>query len=450
MKTGNKFLGCLLIFLHIFYILPISTLALSDEGVIKKNELLTEYNNSKADIESNIDSIINYVNTYKQELTDLISVNLAADLLDDFNNRDKESFINHIIDAIPNGTPMSNDLKALKPNIVDLFDTLIIHLDDVIDFVKTEQYNIKVSDVFNPINDSIDLGMKGLRLVDLLNQILDNSVLGDLNIDELLIAEFNTEINKIKTKIIEIVNNQTTILINRLDSIKNNASYTNHDKVSEITAIIDYMENVENVSLNHFTTARNQITTSTLINYYNEIKTYLTQEMKDIIIVAKKYLVDEMTASIIENDLGNEEAINEYIVPVYGVNVTPLNNVVLIPTSRYLVSYDLINDINNLTNILSTNNGTFRYENLVSGRVATGSTIVVNNGTEDVLTYTLIVKGDLLGRGNTDTTDLFRLIDSALGTNPLTGIYRNAGDMNDDNNNDISDIINLIDSILGN
>jgi hypothetical protein len=103
-----------------------------------------------------------------------------------------------------------------------------------------------------------------------------------------------------------------------------------------------------------------------------------------------------------------------------------------------------------LDSIINPNFGTISFTNLVSGRVATGTILRVNNGTEDVLEYTFIVKGDLLGRGIINTTDLFRLIDAALGTTPISGIYRNAADMNDDTRTDISDIIKLIDGILGN
>lgn len=449
MKKTRKYLTIMILFVQFFSIFPMTTFALTTEALETKNELITEYYNVQADIDSTLDDVLDFVTTYEEELSDAISIELIGYFIDDFNDRNIESFIDHVIGAFPEGSTLVTDLKVLKPDIKALYDKLNIYRDKALQFMKSEQYNLTVKDVASPINDSVAISMKSLKVADKIEQIVRGSVLGDLDIVALLEEEFSSEVNRIKTKVNELIDNQALLLIDRLNRIKGNNTLTTNQKIDGMVAIIDYIENVESKGLTTFATAKGELTATEVLQYLNESKTFFQTEMTDAIILAKKYLVDEMRVAPITGDLGTEDAINNYIVPVYGVLVTPSQGVVLAPSSRYLVSYVPLNSTNQLTNVISTNNGNINYQNLVSGRIATGSTLVVNNGTENILTYTFIIKGDLLGRAQSNTTDLFRLIDGALGKNPLTGIYKNAGDMNDDSKNDISDIIKLIDHILG-
>lgn len=449
MKKTSKYLTIMILFVQFFSVLPMTAFALTTEALETKNELITEYYSVQTKIDSTLDDVLNFVTTYEEELSDAISIELIGYFINDFNNRNIESFIDHVIGAFPEGSPLVTDLKVLKPDIKALYDELNVYRDKALQFMRSEQYNLTVKDVASPINDSVAISMKSLKIADKIEQIVRGSVLGDLEIVALLEEEFSSEVNRIKTKVNELIDNQALLLIDRLDRVKGNNTLTTNQKIDGIVAIIDYIENVESKGLTTFATAKGELISTEVLQYLNQSKTFFQTEMTDAIILAKKYLVDEMRVAPITGDLGAEDAINNYIVPVYGVLVAPSQGVVLAPSSRYLVSYVPLNSISQLTNVISTNNGNINYQNLVSGRIATGSTLVVNNGTENVLTYTFIIKGDLLGRAQSNTTDLFRLIDGALGKNPLTGIYKIAGDMNDDSKNDISDIIKLIDHILG-
>ncbi|MDD2391374.1 MAG: hypothetical protein PHU94_00345 [Bacilli bacterium] len=442
MKKWKQLILVGLLMIQTFSFIPLSTSALS------KSELLEDYVEIRDKADLTMDNILNFLTTYDDELSDVITIELAGHLIDDFVARDVAAFIDHVISVFEVDSQLAIDLNALKPEAVVLKDDIIQYKEDALEFINSDE-NITASDLTSTVEDSIDSGLKALQIIDKLVEIFNNSTLGDVDIEAIINSEFEEVITKIRNNMNTIIAEQEISLINHLDSIRDDLILNDEQKFDRIIDIIVLLEEVEARMHNTFIRMDAVVSTDLVTNYLTKISAFSSREMNNIIILVKKYLIDEMTVSMLDENYGSSEYVNNIIVPVYGVVVDPNPVIRLQPSHLYLIGQRPISDLNDVEDNLYTNSGSMRYSDLISGRVGTGSMMHVNNGNEDVLSYTFIIKGDLLGRALSDITDIFRLIDGVLGTNNLTGIYQTAGDMNDDLNNDISDVFQLIDQVLG-
>lgn len=442
MKKWKQLILVGLLMIQTFSFIPLSTSALP------KSELLEDYVEIRDKADLTMDNILNFLTTYDDELSDAITIELAGHLIDDFVARDIAAFIDHVISVFEVDSQLAIDLNALKPEAVVLKDDIIQYKEDALKFINGDE-DITVNDLTSTVEDSIDSGLKALQIIDKLVEIFNNSTFGDVDIEAIFNSEFEEVITKVRNNMNAIIESQEAVLTSRLDSIRDDLILNDEQKFDRIIDIIVLLEEVEARMHDTFIRMDAVVSTDLVTNYLNKVSAFSFKEMNNIIMLVKKYLIDEMTVSMLDENYGSSEYINNIIVPVYGVLVDHNPVIRLQPSHLYLIGQRPISDLNDVEDNLYTNNGSMRYSNLISGRVGTGSMMHVNNGNEDVLSYTFIIKGDLLGRALSDITDIFRLIDGVLGTNNLTGIHQTAGDMNDDLNNDISDVFQLIDQVLG-
>lgn len=438
-----KELKKLFVIFLIFTLLPINILSLG-----QKEKLLEDYELALVDADLVLDELNTYLDTHSSSLSADIDIDFMIEMFEAFYDKDIDRLVAEIESKFGEESAIVLDLKLLKPDIKELYDNHLPLIKDMFRFIRDNQSSLSVKEFESTIYSSLDVSLKVITLLDKLNFILLNSSLGDIDFVELMEAEFSLEIENINNEVNDFILDLEIKLVNNLDSIKND-TITNTLKLEKYVDLINYLESIRTNGLERSSLARNQVITSSSLRIIDEYEELFDFEITRSIIIAKKYLIDNMPLSFLDDSF-TDEKLEEILLPVYAPILGSNNFLILNNQTRQLTSSKLITNTNQVSDIIIPNYGNISYTGLISGRVATGTRLFVNNGNENVLEYTFVIKGDILGRGITDTTDLFRLIDAALGTRTISGIYRNAADMNSDTKIDISDIISIIDRILSN
>jgi hypothetical protein len=446
----RKVTNFILIIISIFYFLPIvEVFALSPEAESEKNDLIATYNVLKVKLDDAFDDLIEWTDEYSDEISESITLSFLSDFYNQVSSRNIEGCINVFLNYLPADSEAVNELRLIKPKVTVVYDDAISLKRDIFSFIEREKNNLRVNDVLPLLKSNVDIFFKTVKLTDNFSVILSNSIVGGIDFKAIVREEFKTEIDKISNIIDDIIERGNNTLNSRLCDIKNDTTKSTTEKVNAMMDIIDQMLLTKEKGLSFYNEVQTKLTDNNLKSYVSQTKNKMIEEIDKPIIKAKKYMLDSISNSDINNTIGNSKT-NQIIEEIYGVKVTPNPFISLKSVNKYLISNKPINDVSELSAILSNQYGILTFNNLVSNKIATGSTLTIGNGTENMITYQFVIKGDLLGRATTDVTDLFRLIDDVLGSNPLGGIFREAGDMNSDGNNDISDIIKLIDTILTN
>jgi hypothetical protein len=330
------------IFILAISLLPLQVFALSPEDEIRKNELLGEYETALVDADNILNDLIDYVDTHSSALSAAVSIELMVDLVTALENKDIEAFVNAIDLVFEDTDPVIVDLRLLEPSIKDLYDTKLPLAKEMLQFIKDHQSELKVSDFSNAITSSVDISLKTIILLDKVNNVINNSSLGELDLMAIMESEFEEEVTKARNKVDELLITQETLLIESLDNIKNDI-ITTPEKITNIINIIEYIENVRTQGLSKFQTATNSVSASGSVRYINEVKTTFDNEISDTIIIAKKYLIDNITVNNLDSNLTTSE-LDQILLPVYAPTLNSNSFLFLSNPNRFLTSYALIND----------------------------------------------------------------------------------------------------------
>ena len=446
----RKIANCILVVALFLNFLPITlVMASTPESNNERTGLIENLEELSDKFNEVIVELKEWTDKHSEELSSIISLRFLESLYKEINARNMEGTIDVFVNALTTETEVSNDLKLIKPKVVDIYNESYSLKDDIRNFIEREKNNITIEKALPLLQGNLDILFNVIKLFDSLSDVYSDSIIGGIDIELLIMDEFQEEIEQVLRLANRVITRGEDTLENKLDNIKNDSVKTEEQKINEIYNILYKMETAKTKGLEFYDEAYSQINNQMFKNKVKEHENSMLENIDRPISIVRIYLLTNFSVQKVNDVIGEEEG-NNIIEEVYGVNVTPNPHVSLNRNNRRLVSSTPINNVSELTSILSNQNGSFVYDNLVNDRIATGSTLSINNGNEDVITYTFVVKGDILGRATTDITDLFRLIDASLGDMPLTGIYEEAADMNDDGILDISDIIQLIDTILSN
>ena len=94
--------------------------------------------------------------------------------------------------------------------------------------------------------------------------------------------------------------------------------------------------------------------------------------------------------------------------------------------------------------LTSSSNVTISFSNTVSGKIATGTTVIFKNGTNTLDTYTVSVKGDTDGNSDINSSDALVVLNHSIGKTVLSGVKKSAADYNADGSINSSDALCIL------
>ena len=437
----KKLLFNFLIFILFFGFFPV--LVFGTE--LTKEDLIERYEDLKPELEDYTNDFNNYINYCSSELSDLISFSLLDSLHTEFLERDIDGVI-EVFRAVLEPGECYDELLLLKPKAVELRDLVLDHGREVLEFIRDNKSTIIFTDVYDLTLNNFDIALQFAELANSVSLVVDDSIYGGIDFEAIIYEEFETEVDRILSVVDEVILEANNRSIDRFDLIKD-GSLSNLAKADEMLDIINDLESYRNEVYYFYLDVLSLTTSDSLNDFIVDKSDRALLEVDSLIFNLKKFLVDNISISVIEDSAGVSDA-NDIIESIYGITVANSDFVEFNDTYNYLVSDRVFESVEELESLLSLDYGTYSITGLVAGKIVTGTKIVVTNGIEDIVEYTLIVKGDVLGNGEIDISSLIRIIDDVLGTNSLAGIFKIAADMNIDDITDISDVIMLIDVIL--
>ncbi len=436
------------ILLVVGLLIPMFTIALSDAARAEKEALETEFDNLKPIAMTTLDDVNTFLNDCGGQISDEIKLVWMDEIYDNVRDRDFAALIETLKDNVDFEGQCEADVIVLHDEIDSQYPDFIDHARDWHQFLRKEASNMAYNDVYPLILDNQDIAIRSFKVIDNMVDILDNSHLSSDDYEALIMGEFPEHMDLIfgyRDTALEIANDRLT---DGIDDILADDSRTNAQQIDAIINLIDLMEDVRADLVSFHSDLQNNINNNQLKQFVANKKAEATTEMDAAIIAAKRQLILEMGRSELETNIGEPDT-ETLIESVYGLEVTP-NIHTLLDHVKDLVIFNLYNNRAAVETLLNTNYGSLQFIDLVAGnKIKTGSRVRVIDESQNLLEYTFIVKGDLLGRAKSDITDLITLIDFVLGDISLSPIATKAADINNDNKHDITDIVDLIDLILG-
>ncbi len=443
MKKIEERIRVIVVYFLIILLLPVTIIALSEAAKAEKDALETEYNRLKPIALDVIDDLNLFLNNCQSQISPHISFDFAYDLYQELRDRDFDGALDVINTYVEFEGQCLTDYNLLKDKMNEDIDDFKAITNDVIDFIKREKNNMAYSDIYPFLTDNLDIAIEMAKVVDNFVAILEDSRFAGMDFEAIVREEFASQVDRlfeIRDYAIDRIDSE---LNTKLDNVLA-SGMTNGEKIEEMLRLIGVAEDMRVDMINFHNDLQASISQSQLKQFVTNEKNQAVSDIDEIILKAKRKLILEIGKANLESHLGTTAA-TTLIKEVYGVD-TSGNNVKV--QNNYVIIENMFNIPGLVENVTSVNFGTISFTGLVGGKIATGSKMIVTDG-EALIEYTFIVKGDLLKRGQSDISDLTRLIDHVLGTNTLTGIQQLAGDLNNDNEEDISDIVKLIDLILG-
>ena len=439
-KKIKSYFWCL-IFLCL---IPISIIALSDAARLEKDGLEDEYYRLKPIAMEIVDDLNVFLVDCQSQISSDVSFSFANDLYSVLRNQDFRG----VLDVIENHVDLEGqcltDFNNLKTKVNSDIDDFRDVTKDLINFLRREKNNLAFNDFYPFLKNNLAVALEFGKVGDNFVAILEDSRFAGLDFEEIVREEFETQMNRLDELRDLAVERAATELDDRLDlvliSLMNNG-----EKIDEMLRLIVVLEDVIVDLVAFHLDLQTELNQTQLKQFASNEKEALETDLKEIIINAKRKLILEMGRTALVTHLGQNNT-NNLIEEVY---VITTDGLIIIKDNNYVVINNLMNIPGFVESLCDLTFGTVEFTGLVGGKVATGSKFVIKDGGQVIIEYTFIVKGDLMGRGSSDISDLTRLIDHILGTNQLAGIYVIAADLNSDNNTDISDIVKIIDLILG-
>ena len=177
-----------------------------------------------------------------------------------------------------------------------------------------------------------------------------------------------------------------------------------------------------------------------------EIRTVkLTDKTTNINIVVTAANGEKRTYKIQVNKVESDKISPADIISYLGYD--NVNNMISGITVGTNIS-DVISKVKNKYNLVSIEAKNKNGTNKPSGKIASGDTITIKNNNQ-IVTFTMIVKGDTNSDGKISISDLAMIKANLLGNSNLNGVYYKAADINKDGKISISDLAMFKAHLLG-
>lgn len=406
--------------------------------------LIDKLNSSKPDIKVMLLELSDWAKKYQTDIITAINIEYLNSINEFLLENDFEGLIDATIDLFETDSEVQNELIELKETHLDTIEKLFALDEAFSDFVEYYKSDITIDDAVLFIDKALVLadryidGFKGL-----IEEVNANLPIGFYDIFlEMYSEEIVAQIENFNS----ILETLEQAFMNRVVRMLNDNAITPDNKVLAHTKYLNSIKNYRDKGTKYYDKLITAFDSESFTYIADQLKTLYLNVVEYDMSYITKLLIDTLSVNDLNESLTDEE-ISEYVEMVYGVIV---NDDVIYNSDSRTLSTDLLTiNNNNITNFLDSKFGDIRLTNLAGDKIKTGTIVeVVENG-QVKNSYVLVVKGDTLGRGIVDISNIIHIVDVVLGSESLSDIYSLASDLNNDDNLDITDIIRLIDKILG-
>lgn len=478
----------------VFQIFTVSTQAMVSDDVKRDIEnYATELSSLKVELTNDLTSLKNWSNqyalTFRSAMNETVSENLSNALMDENYDLAFDIMISALQEVGENAA--ANELSVLKPVLINTFDKTTAYTDRLMSFLEDNKDTILVADML-PLIDEVRATYNSVRvpvkaLLDIyynayyddakmiLNQfemmsiselnllfdelkedlyacadsieVLENelnsfkALMKDLNLDgmgfeDLLYNDVKPYITKMENLAIDVYNRFVEKQWNELrsegEAIVSDTTKTIAERNLVLLNKIAYFEQLKAKASENFTELKNHITVNKILKRVNKLETKALKECTDAIEYVRSLLMVEDFDIILREGVTDSQVILDR------------GNHYLITKNEYQV-----NEFMSFLQVKNENAGVLVSESIYDGnRVGTKSVVKVNNEDVAMVTYHVILKGDIRANGIIDISDITYLIKTVLNHDELDQIETIAADMNDDSLLDISDITATIKKAL--
>ncbi|MDD3392929.1 MAG: hypothetical protein PHE54_05270 [Bacilli bacterium] len=411
----------------------------------RKEQYLNYFKDARPSLLEAGSAINTWIITYKSEIIASITTSYIESMQTALTEGNIDTIFSATLDLFDEGTDVRNDLDSIVSTYEDFIVNTINEGDDFLQFLSDNRSEVTIEDAITILDKAINYTDEYMDVfVSAIDELNNNLPLGFY---DLFLSEYEDAIYSKLNKINETLAYLEQAFMTRVATMLGSSTLTATQKINIHSGYLSSIETYRTKALEYYDTIIDAIDSNEVTLFADNLQDYYLDIVDYDLSYLTKLLLDNVTMNDLAGDLAQDE-INEYIDEVYGVKtvstiITHNSNTNILSTN----SLSLTN--NNISNYLETNFGEVRVSNLANNKIKTGTVVeVIENGVVKT-SYVLVVKGDTLGRGVVDISNIVHIVDAVLGEETLSSIYSMASDLNDDNSTDISDIIALIDKILG-